>query len=138
MDAATQVVMQLPHFKQDDKLTIDAKRIPMHLMACLCHGRGAFCYAFTYNMKHGANVTIEILHRVLQNVWKKDGKLPRTFYLQLDNTSKQCKNRYVLGFLGLLVEWGLVDTIILSFLPVGHTHEDIGACIFVFFYTIAF
>ena len=55
----------------------------------------------------------------------KYGKLPPVLYLQLDNTSKQCKSKYVLGYLACLVQWGIFERVVLSFLPVGHTHEDI-------------
>lgn len=50
---------------------------------------------------------------------------PTTLYLQLDNTSKQNKNRYVFAFLAWLVVLGLLTDVLVSFLPVGHTHEDI-------------
>jgi hypothetical protein len=53
------------------------------------------------------------------------GKLPPVLHLQLDNTSKQCKSKYILGFLALLVEYGVFEKVTLNFLPVGHTHEDI-------------
>ena len=46
-------------------------------------------------------------------------------YLQLDNTTKQNKGRWLMAFLALLVEAGTFRKIIVSFLPVGHTHEDI-------------
>ena len=46
-------------------------------------------------------------------------------YLQLDNTTKQNKGRWLMAFLSLLVEAGTFRKIIVSFLPVGHTHEDI-------------
>ena len=46
-------------------------------------------------------------------------------YLQLDNTTKQNKGRWLIAFLALLVEAGTFNKIIVSFLPVGHTHADI-------------
>src|SRR5688572_3901158 len=36
-----------------------------------------------------------------------EGKLPPHLFLQLDNTSKQCKGKYVLGYLALLVQWNV-------------------------------
>ena len=45
--------------------------------------------------------------------------------LQLDNTTRQCKNKYVFGWLAFLVKICLFDEIFVSFLPKGHTHEDI-------------
>ncbi|KAL3133949.1 hypothetical protein ABBQ32_008396 [Trebouxia sp. C0010 RCD-2024] len=43
----------------------------------------------------------------------------------MDNCAKDNKNCTVLGFCALLVELGVVETVEINFLPVGHTHEDI-------------
>ena len=50
---------------------------------------------------------------------------PLVLYLQLDNTALENKNQYVLAFLAYLVQAGVFSAIHLSFLIVGHTHEDI-------------
>ena len=84
------------------------------------------------NFKNGANVTIECFHRVLQDLDKSKKGIPRVIYLQLDNTTKQNKNRYIIGYCACLVQWGLADKVVVSFLPVGHTHEDVGMQSFVF------
>ena len=46
-------------------------------------------------------------------------------YLQLNNTCKQNKSRYLLGFAGYLVLRKILKSVKISFLPVGHTHEKI-------------
>lgn len=102
-----------------------AWKIPVHLIACISHGRKTYGYTFFENIKHGNNLTIEVLFRVLLDTIKTEGRLPPTLFLQLDNTSKQCKGQYVMGFVGLLVEHGVFERAVVSFLPVGHTHEDI-------------
>jgi len=43
----------------------------------------------------------------------------------MDNTAKQNKSKYLLAFFGYLVLRGDFDIVMLSCLPVGHTHEDI-------------
>jgi hypothetical protein len=53
--------------------------------------------------------------------------LPPKLYLQLDGTTRQNKNQYLFGYLGGLIARGVFDEILVSFLPVGHTHEDIDA-----------
>jgi hypothetical protein len=125
MDACTQAVLALPHFVEIDKTSNEASKIPMHVMAALVHGFRPYAFLFTDNFKHGANLTIECLHHVLLDMHRHFGSLPRTFYLQLDNTTKQCKNKYVVAYLGLLVAWDMLERVVISFLPVGHTHEDI-------------
>ena len=97
-------------------------------MGALVHGQACYGYTFLLNIKHGSNVTIETLHRVLQDRFESNGKQPfkqRVLYLQLDNTTKQCKSKYVFCYLALLVAWFLFSVVMLSFLMVGHTHEDI-------------
>lgn len=46
-------------------------------------------------------------------------------YLQADNCWSENKNVFMLGFLSLLVALDIFQKIYLSFLLVGHTHEDI-------------
>jgi hypothetical protein len=97
-------------------------------MGAIVHGR--VCHGFTFlpNIKHGSNITIETLHRVLKHQFEQNKRFTFTqkmMYLQLDNTTKQCKSQYVLGYLALLVSWYLFRETMVSFLMVGHTHEDI-------------
>ncbi|CAM6082336.1 unnamed protein product [Calypogeia fissa] len=53
--------------------------------------------------------------------------LPRHLHLQLDNSWKDNKNQTVIAFYSQLVGRGVFQTITLSFLMVGHTHEDVDA-----------
>ncbi len=53
------------------------------------------------------------------------GKLPPELHIQLDNCFRENKNSYVINWLGTLVERGLFPNgIYVSFLPVGHTHNE--------------
>ena len=53
--------------------------------------------------------------------------LPRKLYLQLDNSAKDNKNKYLMAFLFLLTARGVFEEIQAGFLLVDHTHEDIDA-----------
>ena len=125
IDGADQSSYGLPYHFVTTHATQGAWKVKTHLMGVLAHGRQAYGYTCIDNVKHGNNLTIQCLHQLLVDTWEREGQLPPTLYVQLDNTSKQCKGRYVLGFLGCLVEWGVFTEVVLSFLPVGHTHEDI-------------
>ncbi|XP_073254276.1 uncharacterized protein [Porites lutea] len=59
------------------------------------------------------------------NCLSKEGRLPPFLFLQMDNCYRECKNRYILGFCSLLVEKEIFQEVRLSFLMVGHTHEDV-------------
>ena len=82
-------------------------------------------YLIPDHVKQGVNVTIEVLQRTLR-AYEESGKtLPPELYLQLDNTCKQNKSRFLMAYLGELVRAGVFREIYVSFLPVGHTHEDV-------------
>jgi hypothetical protein len=128
LDAADQSAFGSPHLHVHSKEDEGHWKIATHLMGAIVYGR--VCHGFTFlpNIKHGTNITIEALHRVLQHEFQRNGQRPfeqRCLYLQLDNTTKQCKSRFLLGYLALLVAWDVFAEVVLSFLPVGHTHEDI-------------
>lgn len=53
--------------------------------------------------------------------------LPPTLHIQLDNCWRENKNRYAFCFWSLLVAKKIVREVIVSFMMVGHTHDDIDA-----------
>jgi hypothetical protein len=125
IDGANQSQHAVPHAHEKSHVSDKAWKLQLHLMGVIVHGRGTWAYTCPPHIAQGNNTTIQALWDTICDIFKKEGKLPRTLYLQLDNTTKQCKGRYVFGFLGLLVEMGVFDKVIVGFLPVGHTHEDI-------------
>ena len=48
-------------------------------------------------------------------------------HLQLDNTTAENKNKTLLGTVGLLVAWGVFEEVVVFFLPVGHTFNELDA-----------
>ena len=53
--------------------------------------------------------------------------LPKKLFLQLDNSTKDNKNRYVMAFFSLLIAQRIFKKMTIGFLIIGHTHEDIDA-----------
>ena len=126
IDGADQSTFGAPHFLEKDHDTQAAHNLNVKLMGVIAHGVGSWVFTHLDHVRAGANATLDCLIRVLQEVHHaRGGKLPPKLYLQLDNTAKQCKNKYVMALLALLVEHGVFREIVVSFLPVGHTHEDI-------------
>jgi len=74
------------------------------------------------------NLTIECLQRTLKTVEAQDGYLPPVLLLQLDNCFRENKNSYLVAYLAWLVERKVFKKIFLSFLPVGHTHNEADQC----------
>lgn len=57
---------------------------------------------------------------------------PSILFLQMDNCGSENKNKYTLAFLSYLLYLGYFKEIHLSFLPAGHTHEDIDQMFSIF------
>ena len=53
--------------------------------------------------------------------------LPKKLFLQLDNSTKNNKNRYIMAFGSLLTTRRIFKEVMVGFLIVSHTHEDIDA-----------
>ena len=53
--------------------------------------------------------------------------LAKKLFLQLENSAKDNKNRYVMALCSLLTANGIFKEVTVGFLIVGHTHEDIDA-----------
>lgn len=125
VDGADQSAFGLPHFMVKTK-SERGHAMKVRLIGLLEHGRENILRLFTLTEEHetGANHVVETVHRFLQSRVKQ-GPLPRIFYIQVDNTSRENKNRFFLSYCESLVAWQVFDSVQVSFLPVGHTHEDI-------------
>jgi hypothetical protein len=114
-----------PYFRERSSSTQSAWKVGLHVMGAIVHGRRAYAYTILDTCPLGSNVTIDILHRCMKAELDRTGTLPKIMFLQLDNTTRQCKSKFVLAWLQYLVQVGVFDEIYVSFLPKGHTHEDI-------------
>lgn len=72
-----------------------------------------------FQFPHDSNLTCNFL---MQIILKLD-RIPKTFYLQLDNCWRENKNRFLFAFIGLMVEKMMFDQAYICFLMKGHTHE---------------
>lgn len=74
-----------------------------HLTGAINHGFGVHCYIDLLTWPHDANLVINVLVDVIL----KRERLPPVLYLQLDNTARENKNKYVMAFLAYLVQAGV-------------------------------
>ena len=125
VDGADQSKYELPYRPRSTKTADTLWKQKIHVMGAISHGRRVSAFISTDDIKHGNNVTIEVIHRVLWKTLEDEEFLPPVLFLQLDNTTRQCKAQYVMAYLHSLVDAGVFKKIVVSFLPVGHTHEDI-------------
>ena len=125
IDGADQSKFGHPHSAEKTHSSDSAWKLKMHLLGVLVHGIGSYAYTCPSHVAQGHNVTIQALWDTLVHIKKKQGWLPPVLYLQLDNTTKSCKGKWLCAFLALLLRHRAFKKILISFLPVGHTHEDI-------------
>ncbi len=125
VDGADQSAFGLPHFMiktKDDR----GHSLKVRLIGLLEHNQKnqLRLYTLTEEYPTGANHVIEAVHRFL-NERVHQSILPRTFFIQVDNCTKENKNRFFFSYIESLIRWKLFDEVMVAFLPVGHTHEDI-------------
>ena len=100
--------------------------LEQHVVGVLIHGvpNSAFLYTVNNSIGGGANLNVEALRRTMVHKYGGSTPLPRRICVNADNASDN-KCWTVLLFLGMLVYHRYTNECFLSFLLVGHTHEDI-------------
>ena len=125
VDGADQSSYGLPHFIVNTKAVV-GHSLKVKLIGVLEHGvqKHLSLYTMTAEFESGANHIIEALHRTLTRK-AMGSKLQGTLFVQVDNCTRENKNRFLFCYLECLVAWGVFLEVQVSFLPIGHTHADI-------------
>lgn len=102
----------------------------MKFIGVLEHGTTNKPSLFTLSEKHktGANYITETVHHFLRGRAKKV-LLPKILFVQMKSCTWENKNRYFFAYFDSLVAWGLFHDVTLSFLLLGHRHEDIDQAV---------
>lgn len=124
IDGMDQKKTELPHFIRCPKNMDEKYFIAVHVVGCLVFNKKLTSNVFLNypNIHNDSNLTIHVIQHVL-NTW--EGALPPVLYLQLDNTARENKNKFVMAYLNMLVHLGVFKKIKVGFLLVGHTHDQI-------------
>ena len=117
-------MVSLAHFAQVTHDSQSQKKVKSKVYVVIVLGHWASLHTFNSVLPGGTNVTVEIMHRTLQRLRDEGKPTPRILYVQLDNTCKDNKSKYVMSYLFLLVCCGVFDEIQIFFFEVGHTHCD--------------
>lgn len=109
IDGMDQAKTNIPNTKLQAKSTSNLWKLRTHVTGVLLHtkspyGKLAYSFIDLLQYPHDSNLTITLLINVLHDYAKMHSYLPENLYLQMDNTSRENKNKYVLGFFSLLVE----------------------------------
>ncbi|XP_066304363.1 uncharacterized protein [Branchiostoma lanceolatum] len=119
----TSYIILVMHFLPQEITTADLMKV--HVSGVISHGHGLRCtYVDFFEYPHDSNLTLNLLLKILRRL-SVDKALPPILYIQADNCYRENKNKYMLAFLDILVHMRIFREVQLSFLIVGHTHEDI-------------
>src|SRR5450759_2709159 len=124
IDGMDQKKTKLPHFLHCPKNMDEKYFIPIHVVGCLViNGTLKSKVFLNYpNINNDSNLTVHAIQHILKT-W--EGPLPPVLYVQLDKTSRENKNKFMMAYLNMLVEKGIFKKIKVGFLLVGHTHDQI-------------
>ena len=104
-----------------------ANHVKQHLQGVYMHGDNMTIYRTFANVGGGANLAIHTWLLSLENLSRcRSGRLPKVLYHQIDGGPENANVEF-LAVCHLLVACGIFEKIVLTRLPVGHTHEDIDA-----------
>ena len=100
-------------------------RPALHVQGAWAHGFGYHLAVTDADMRHDTNNNIEVISRMLEQIYDTHGGLPLGLYIQQDNTCRECKNQKILKWACKLVALGIFQWVSLNYLISGHTHEDL-------------
>ena len=118
-------VMRVGNLSKDD-----GKGMPLgtKLLGAIAYGYGWYGLWTYPEWGNPSNITFTGLCHVIRSVQTlRGGSLPPALHLQMDNSGRDNKNHWLLGFCALLLKERLFQEVEVYFLPVGHTHCDIDA-----------
>lgn len=123
IDNMDQSKLSTPGFRRDTDDTESLYKMKTHCTGVLVHGKPnrSFCYVWPDRFPKDPNLTCSILLDVLNRI----DTTADVLYLQVDGASGENKNRHLFALCAYLVATGVFSKVKVSFLPVGHTHEDI-------------
>lgn len=126
IDGMDQSKTALPHIPSNPKSIAGQYLLPTHLTGVHAHGRHTFVLLDWGQYPHDSNLTITALLKIIVEckvcvvslityctvdlsflvIYMQDC-IPPTLYIQLDNTCRENKNKYVLTFAAMLVDAGI-------------------------------
>jgi len=123
-DGMAQTHTSLPYFANQAQ---NVAQLQQKVQGVLDHGRNKFSmYLCMHSCPSSTNLAIHTFYLQLEE-WRFEKKrYPRKVYWQIDGGSENA-NTSILAFCEYLVSQTPVEEVVLTRLPVGHTHEDIDA-----------
>lgn len=107
VDGMDQSKTNLPNTKLIAKSTSSLWCLWTHVTGAILHTKASYvklvyCFVDFVQYPHDSNLTLTVIVNVLVN-FAKTNQFPEVLYLQMDNTCRENKNRFVLTFCAALV-----------------------------------
>jgi len=108
VDGMDQSKTNLPNTKLISKSTSSLWRLRTHVTGVILHtkapaGKLVYSYIDLIQYPHDSNMTLTVIMNSLVDFIKTNA-LPKVLHLQMDNTCRENKNKYVLTFCAILVQ----------------------------------
>ena len=120
---------RMPHIQGCPAWAKTEDRISSQIGSFIVHGHGTYGVFWDETMPKDSNFWTSCLLEIIKDLKEtayKDKQFPEVLYLQADNATDN-KNKTIFGMCELLRDMKVFRKIKYSFLPVGHTHEDVDA-----------
>ena len=125
VDGMDQAKFRVPRIFRKSKGLEKLLRPALHVQGAWAHGFSYHLAVMDADMRHDTNNNVEVICRVLGQIFETHGGLPLGLHLQQDNTCRECKNQKILKWAIKLVALGVFQWVSLNYLITGHTHEDL-------------
>ena len=131
VDGMDQMKTAIPRPRSQAKANDRGLPLTTKLTGVIDYGRKWYGFWSFPDLEATSNVTFTVLSRVIRLAQmdraRHGERFPKKLQLQMDNSGRDNKNHFLLGYCGLLVAEGVFEEVEAYFLPVGHTHNEIDA-----------
>ena len=120
-----------PRLVEKSKKSAGLLRLPTKIQGCILYSghyieqRKVLFYLNHDHFQQSSNMVVSTIYKLLQEIIKDQGKLPKKLRVFADNCYRENKNRYLFAFLDHLVELGIFEEATIDFLIVGHTGNEV-------------
>jgi hypothetical protein len=113
IDGMDQNKTDIMRLKRETATSSGMPKLGVSVIGVLCHGHEprATAYLVPSEYPKDSSFTMQIVVNTILAVLDANGFLPPIFYLQLDNTGRENKNKTMIALMSLLVEAGIFDKV---------------------------
>ena len=127
-DGADQAKFRVPRDNQRTHAFDTLLRPALHVQGCWAHGFGIHLAVADGDMKKDTNNNIEVIARLLNQIYLKHQGMPHAIVLLQDNTSRECNNSLILKFVARLIALDYFVRWTNVYPRSGHSHGPLDGC----------